>query len=137
MSADSLYNPYKCYGPQTPLKINNSTIRPSNLINILWLNLNRITFSIFLDDFLETDLRPIYCSLTCSHTPTFFLGNNMPFSDTRVIFHHRMASFKDACTLTTKIWPFLKWTISWRESWKCIPFHRQTSSSIHSLYCGP
>ena len=28
------------------------------------------------------DLRPIYCSLTCSHTSTFFLGNKTPFCDT-------------------------------------------------------
>ena len=40
------------------------------------------TFSLFLDEFLYTDLRPIYCSLTCSHTLTFFLGNNTPFFDT-------------------------------------------------------
>ena len=33
------------------------------------------TFSLFLDEFIETDLRPIYCSLTCTYpsplTPSF------------------------------------------------------------------
>ena len=48
MSADSLYNPYKWYSPQTPLKMfkkksppPHSTIRPSSLIN--WLDLNKIS----------------------------------------------------------------------------------------------
>ena len=39
-------------------------------------------FSLFLDEFLSNDPRPIYSSLTCSHTSTFFLGNNTPFSET-------------------------------------------------------
>ena len=29
-------------------------------------------FFAILDEFLKKDLRPIYCSLTCSHTFTFF-----------------------------------------------------------------
>ena len=64
------------------------------------------TFSLFLDEFLETHLRPIYCTLTCSHSSTFFLGNNRPFSDTWVIFNYRMASFMNMCSISPKIWSF-------------------------------
>ena len=64
------------------------------------------TLSLFLDEFLATDLRPIYCSLTCSHTSSFFLGNNRPFSDAWVIFNYTMASSMDMCSISPKIWSF-------------------------------
>ena len=61
-------------------------------------------FAIFRRIFYKSDLRPIYCSLTCSHTSTFFLGNNTPFSDIWVIFNCRMASFVEVCPISPKIW---------------------------------
>ena len=56
-------------------------------------------FSLFLDKFLETYLPPIYCSLTCSHTSTFFLAT--------------IGHFLTLEWFSTTEWPVL---------WMCVPY---------------
>ena len=50
----------------------------------------------------------IYTQQKISHTSTFILGNNRPYSDTWVIFNYRMASFMDVCSISPKDMTLLK-----------------------------
>ena len=89
MSADSLYNPYKWYGPQTPLRMFKKNIPPKKnkkkihdkavQSNILWLNLNKINEI----NFYHQQINKV--------TPHFTFMRRAQNADTHALKQHRLS----------------------------------------------